>query len=357
MIIGHGGNIHEVAERLGCDASEIIDMSSNLNPLGPPEGLKAHLASKMDTIIALPEVDSKRITQAVANQYGVSPECVLAGNGTTQFIYAIPRAIGVKRALIVGPAYADYASACQMHGVEYAYHATAEADNFVPQFSDLNGAVRGYDTVFFCNPVNPTGALMAAGDVEKLAKAHPETRFVIDESYLPFVREAEQETLVKARLPNVIVLNSMSKIFRIPGLRVGFIIAPAPLMRSFVGYQLPWSVNALAHEAVLYLNENQKEIERFLARSRDFFYVERRLFEDTIAGKIDLKLFPSATYFLLARLPQHLDAAGVCEQLLQRKILIRNCSNFQGLSDRFIRFSLKSRKINARLADALMGIF
>jgi len=121
MITGHGGNIYDVARRLGCKPFEIIDMSSNVNPIGPPPGLKEHLKEKLDLITALPEVDAKEISTTFANRYGLDPECVLAGNGTTQFIYTIPQVLGTRKALIIGPTYSDYADACTMHKVEFDY--------------------------------------------------------------------------------------------------------------------------------------------------------------------------------------------------------------------------------------------
>ncbi len=356
MIKGHGGNIHEAAEKIGCSASDIIDMSSNLNPLGPPEGLSAHLSGKMDAIISLPEVDAAGIIEAVADEYGVSFESVLAGNGTTQFIYTIPQALESRRALIVGPTYADYRDACIMYDVEYDFHIAEEERNFVPGFEELTAAVAGYDTIFICNPDNPTGALIPVDEIRMLAEAHPDKYFIIDESYLPFVKEAEKITAVRLSLPNIIVLNSMSKIFRIPGLRVGFLIAEPTVIDKFEKFRLPWSVNALAQEAVLHIAENKPAITRFLSESRDFFEAEKALFMDTMAGKSELKIYPSATYFMTAKLPERLNAQRAWDFLLEEKILIRNCDNFVGLSDRFVRFSLKSREINLKLAKRLLEL-
>jgi threonine-phosphate decarboxylase len=112
MLNGHGGNIYDIAQRLGCASSEIVDMSSNVNPLGPPPGLVDFLKANLNVITALPEVDSSLLVRSFADRYGVDPATVLAGNGSTQFIYSIPPALGIKKALIIGPTYADYALLC-----------------------------------------------------------------------------------------------------------------------------------------------------------------------------------------------------------------------------------------------------
>ena len=80
MITGHGGNIYETARKLGCAPHEIIDMSSNVNPLGPPQGLTAYLKENINDITVLPEVDSKKTTHAFAGQYDIDPELVVSGS-------------------------------------------------------------------------------------------------------------------------------------------------------------------------------------------------------------------------------------------------------------------------------------
>lgn len=353
MIIGHGGNIHDVAAKLGCDPADIIDMSSNLNPLGPPEGLVQFLKDTMDTIISLPEVNSKRITSMVADRYGVAHESVLAGNGTTQFIYNIPRALKTRKALVVGPSYADYGDACAMHKAECRMFVTRAEEGFRPDMDALKKEMAKVDTVFICNPNNPTGILWDNGELEALCRAFPETFFVIDESYLPFATDSYAHSAVSFRLPNVLVLNSMSKVFRIPGLRVGFLLAPVPLIYRFEQLILPWSVNALAQAAVEFLLEKKDMVDRFLKETREFVRQEKQVFLDAMKPEKNLVFYPCATYFVLARLEGKMKARELYETLVNQKILIRNCTNFKGLDDRYVRFSLKDRATNLKLAELL----
>lgn len=353
MIIGHGGNIFEAAKNLGCDPADIIDMSSNLNPLGPPEGLASHLKDRMDKIISLPEVDSRHITTLVAERYGIPRECVLAGNGTTQFIYAIPRALFTRKALVVGPSYADYRDACVMNGADCDFFLMQAEDDFEPDKEALSKAIIGKDTVFICNPNNPTGVMWNDNQLESLCRAFPETCFVIDESYLPFAVDHYSRSAIRFKLPNVIVLNSMSKIFRIPGLRVGFLLAPVTLIYRFEKFILPWSVNALAQEAVSYVLGHSERIQDFLDQSRQFVIKEKKLFLEDLELLNTIKAFPGSVYFVLARLEGKVKASELCSHLLKHRILIRNCGNFNGLDNHYVRFSLKDRDTNALLAQRI----
>ena len=119
---------------------------------------------------------------------------------------------------------------------------------------------------------------------------------------------------------------------------------------------LPWSVNTLAQAAVSYLMTRNVEIDNFIEKTREFIKTERK----NLAGKLvdtgKIKVFPSTTVFLLAKLPDNLTSDKVCEDLKQEKILLRNCSNFKGLSGQFIRISLKKSEINKMVAEKLTDI-
>lgn len=356
MLLGHGGNIYELAETLGCPVSEIIDMSSNVNPLPPLSELLDHLKNNIHTIKALPEVDAKSITNAFAARYFIPADQVIAGNGTTQFIYALPRILSTKQALILGPTYADYADACKLHGARYDYLITEESASFSPDIDVVIDRSKEYDTIFICNPNNPTGVLIDVADLHRLCRMYPEVFFVIDESYLPFVDDYIRHSMIQFDLPNVLILNSMSKIFRIPGLRIGFLISSLNIIDKFKPYLLPWSVNSLAQTAVDYLMCHNKQVDDFIQKTVKFLKHERSKMTAAFSDTTCLKLFPSKTSFLLGKLNNNMTSDSVCFALAQKRILIRNCSNFTGLSNEFIRISLKTSEINQMLVQELRDI-
>ncbi len=253
MIQGHGGNIFEVAERLGCAPSEIIDMSSNVNPLGPMPELVEHLQNILSEIMSvLPRVDAADIVELFARRYNLDPRCALAANGSTQLIYDIPRAFETKKAIILGPTYADYADACRMQGVLFDEFLAEEDDGFVPDLNRFGDRLSDADSAFVCNPNNPTGVLIPARQLRDLCGSHPRVCFVVDESYLPFAPEGERQSMAGCGLGNVVILNSMSKIYRLPGLRIGFLIGQPEMIQKAVRYRQPWCVNGLAQAAVSY---------------------------------------------------------------------------------------------------------
>jgi threonine-phosphate decarboxylase len=226
-----------------------------------------YLKDMLNSITALPEVDSTETSNLFAEHINIEPERVLAGNGTTQFIYSLPAVLESKTSLILGPTYADYTDACALRGVHALPFMVEEQADFRPHMGCLKKSLSKVDTVFICNPNNPTGNLIPFESLQHLCRTHPKINFIIDESYLPFVIGAEKESMVNSGLDNVMVLASLSKIFKIPGLRIGFVIASPKTVKKIRQRLLPWSVNSLAQAAVRYLTLQKERIAEFVQNS------------------------------------------------------------------------------------------
>ena len=356
MLAGHGGNIYAVARRFGWRPSELIDMSSNINPLGPPSGLMDYLKDKLSALTVLPEADCEQTIAHFAAYSNIAPERILAGNGTTQLIYNLPRVLNSKNALILGPTYSDYADAFRMHRSACTLILTEESEDFLPDVDRLKNHLEGKDTVVICNPNNPTGRAVAFDDLQRLCRTHPQINFVIDESYLPFVPEAENRSMVNSEAENVIVLSSLSKIFKVPGLRIGFMITSPRMVEKFKAFLTPWSVNSLAQAAVYHLAMQKDQADVFIQDSRMFLETQRKEFYDRFRNTPQIKLYPSCTSFVLIKLPATITAEAVWTSLVKEKILIRNCSNFEGLTDRYIRISLKTPETNRMVTEKLIAL-
>ena len=356
MMRGHGGGVFALARELGRAPEDFVDMSSNINPLGPPPGLVEHLAAHLGRIARLPEVDGAGACRDLAALLDLAPANVLAGAGTTQFIHDACAALATRRALVVGPTYADYADACRRAGIEHEYFLTAPENDFRLDLDALSARLAAYDTLFLCAPNNPTGHLPPLADIATLARRHPGTRILVDASYLPFAEPQLEGSLAPLDADNLLVLWSASKIFAIPGLRAGFLVAEPELSDRFRRFARPWPLDTLAQEAMRFLGENPDLAEDWTRRTHAHIRREEALLRARLADCVErdgLRLFPTRTSFVLTRLPDGLNAETVRAACFERGVLIRDCANFQGLDARFIRVSLKDAAANARLADIL----
>jgi threonine-phosphate decarboxylase len=312
-----------------------------------------HLQGELDRIMSLPEVDAGTMTQAFAARYGLDARTVLAGNGSTQLIYLLPAVMEWESVAIAGPTYADYADACRLRAVTPTLVPALREEGFQPNLDALSAAADRAEALFICNPNNPTGALLEREHLMALCAAHPDTQIIVDESYLPFVPGSEGQSLLGSGLSNLLVLNSMSKIFRLPGLRIGFVHGTEATIGRLRQQMLPWSVNALAQSAVIYLMTRREEIERFVSGSCRRLNAARRAFYEATDSIRGLETFPSCTSFILMRLSGGWSAPEMWEAMADAHILIRDCANFEGLSDRYIRISLKEEAANQRAAELL----
>jgi threonine-phosphate decarboxylase len=354
MIRGHGGDIYATARRLDCLPEDIVDMSSNINPLGMPQELRVYLRDRLDTVGVLPEADGRSAARQIAGLLGIEARRILAGNGTTHFIYTACPALASRKVLIVGPTYADYADACRMHGIEPQYFLTREDQRFDVRLNLLDQAVNGMDTVFVCNPNNPTGRLIPRDGLLQLCHSHPDTHFIIDESYMPFVPGGRPLSMGHEDLANVSVLWSISKIFGLPGIRAGFLIGGEATVERFRRFMQPWGLNSLAQAAAAWLGSHSAAVAEFMDRTRAFLEEERRRFRERLAEATRLDLFESRTSYLLMALPAGMRAGDLCRAMEQQRILIRDCGNFHGLSNRYVRVALKDPRVNRLAAGCLV---
>ena len=347
----HGGNILAVAKKTGCDVKQLIDMSSNLTPLGMASGLKDVLIEHLDEAQYLPETGSETLREVFAGKYNLEKEEILAGNGTTEFIYGIPEALQVKRAVIVNPTYGDYEPACEWSGISIQSFILNHQNDFVLELGELSQILKGEEIVFLCNPNNPTGSMTSSKVIYDFIESHPDTFFLVDESYLPFL---EEPSLIEFPLmSNLFVLSSFSKIYGIPGLRLGFLIATAENIQKTARHRKPWGVNRMAQVAGEYLMTHGDayvdEVVKYIAKQRPAFVA-------ALADIQGVEVINGYANYILCCLTGNMRADELAEKMFAKRIMIRNCQTFSTLDNRYFRLSLKREQDNGYCLRCLREI-
>lgn len=346
---GHGGNRTRLAQLVGKAPDAILDFSANINPLGPPEWLRPVISRNLGELVHYPDPQASALVVAAARRYGAAADEILSGNGSTELLYLLAQAAGTKRAVIPVPCYTDYARAARLAGMALISVPIAEQDGFQFEPAQLAPLLNEAAAVFIGRPNNPTGQICPAQSIRTLAHAHPECLFIVDEAFGDFVEGFE--SLTTNRPSNVAVLLSLTKIFAIPGLRLGCAVADAALARSVRDHQPPWSVNTLA-QAVGVAALGDKD---YIARSRSMMHGEREKLLAELRRMQGLTIYPGAANFLLVRLDlSRPDARILAQRLLSEdSIAIRVCDNFEGLNAHFFRVAVRTADENARLITAL----
>ncbi|MFA5042996.1 MAG: cobyric acid synthase [Kiritimatiellia bacterium] len=348
----HGGNRNRLAQLLGKTPDDILDFSANINPLGPPEWLRSVISRHIGELAHYPDSCSGALVAAASRRYGAAADEILAGNGSTELLYLLAQVAGMKRSVIPVPCYTDYARAARLAGMESVSVPIAEQDGFQFAPERLEPLLNEPAAVFIGRPNNPTGQVCAASSIRALAQAHSKCLFIVDEAFGDFVEDFD--SLTSNRPFNVAVLLSLTKIFAIPGLRLGCAVADAALAKSVRERQPPWSVNTLAQAVGVAALDDAD----YAARSRAMVHVQREALLAELRRIRGLTVFPGAANFLLARLDLSApDAPILAQRLLSEDgIAIRVCANFEGLDARFFRVAVRAADENARLVAALRRV-
>lgn len=331
MINGHGDDLHRYAGQI------TANFSSNVPGGLRHEALFRHLSGRMAAVCHYPEPLPATAEAEWARHYGLQPEEVCLTNGATEAIYLVAQAFRGQRSAVVQPTFSEYADACRLHG-----HRVSALYTLPRHRTDT-------DLMWICNPNNPTGHTWPLAELEALTDRQPDTLFVIDQSYGDFTRQPLPDVRRMAARPNVVILHSLTKTFGVPGLRIGLLTACRELTARIRAVRMPWSVNALAIEAARYLlrhtDDFMPDLDRLLA--------ERERVAATLEATRVIETWPGDTHILLAEL--RIGRAAALKEYLaaEHGVLIRDASNFNGLSERHFRVAVQTPPENDRLLAAI----
>ena len=327
-----------------------MDFSASINPLGPPRSARRAFTKSYAEISHYPDLGGSVLREALARRHGLNPEKVLLGNGSAQLIYLICRALRPKSALVVHPAFCEYAHALELVGCAVRSYRLSADEEFRFCLTKLEPELsRELDLVFLANPNSVTGGLIPRSEIEELASLALRKRFflVIDEAFIDFIEEESANRLLRAN-PYLIILRSLTKYYGVPGLRIGYLLGNEKIVRLLAYQQEPWSVNLPAQRVALACLGD----EAFNLRTSRWLSEQRRYLLKGLSRIPRLRPYPSQGNFILTRCDGSL-VPEVRAFLLKRNILVRACDSFLGLGDNFFRVAVRLRNDNRRLLKAL----
>jgi threonine-phosphate decarboxylase len=350
----HGGNVHRAAQALHIPVKQILDFSASINPLGPPVGLSRVIRSALKQIVHYPDPECWQLRQRLALQCRMDPSMILVGNGSTELIHLLPRALAIKSALIVGPTFAEYAHALTIAGSAIQYVHARREERFRPPVIEVLRALSAkgarYDAVFVCNPNNPTGQVIPRSVMCELAEVIERRQgwLIVDEAFVDYCQTQSVVSLLSEH-PRIVVLRSLTKFYAIPGLRVGYVLGARKVVDQMKEHQPPWSVNSLAQEVCCTVLRDRA----YETNSRAFMVNERSRFMKELRSLPGVRVYSSSANFVLLELPAWTSAGLTADRLAVEGLLVRDCSTLPGLSARMIRVAIRTVKENRRLMGAL----
>jgi len=334
MIQGHGDDAYRFNRAIRADFSSNVYGHLDLRPL------KEHLARRLDVIGHYPEPEPFTLEAEIAGQLGLEPASVCVTGGATEAIYLTALAFKGSRSAILQPTFNEYADACRLHGHSVCYL------NAFPDRLPSDNPVR---LLWMCNPNNPTGSVIPKGTLEEWIAGHPDILHIVDQSYGFFTRQPLISPVEATVFPNVLQIHSMTKRYAMPGLRLGYLTGSSCLLDRIRAVRMPWSVNAPAIEAGLYLTAHPGTAPIDLPS----LLAEAQRLRDALNGLHGVTVEPTQTHFMLCRLKEG-RAADLKDRLVRdHGILIRDASNFEGLDAGCFRIATQTAEDNNLLVDAI----
>lgn len=335
MLFGHGDDFYNSQNEVKINFSSNVWHGANL------EKLQEHLILQFDKLTRYPEPDAATLKRLLARRYEIKEDNVVVTNGSISAFYLLAQAWRGAKSMIAVPSFSEYEDACRLHEHEISFFSTTD------DLSELS--LEGQDFCWICNPNNPDGKLIHRTELLALIAANRSTTFIIDQAYVAFTTEDMLKPTDVKNNPNLVIVQSISKAYNIPGLRIGYLIASPQITNELTKYLIPWSVNAIAIEASKYILIHPAQftlpIRKWQRETAEFIYQ---------LSKIDgLEVQPTATTFFLVRLKKGTAAALKLHLLENCGILIRDASNFRGLDETYFRLSTQTSTENLELTNAI----
>jgi len=348
----HGGMPESDFKRLGLKTSPVLDFSVNISPLGPPEKIiKAwnELASEM---AMYPSIDGKGIVHFYQERFGLPQESIIAGNGSTELIYLVPRALNLKRVAVVVPSFHDYIRASQLARAKIIpLRLTAETGFGPLDFERLSNGLLRSDALFLGNPNNPTGTTFSVDTLLQLAEDFPDKWILVDEAFIQFLDQYQEVTLItKKRLrPNILVFHSLTKFYALPGLRLGCVVGHPKAISPLRHFKEPWTVNRIAEKVAVRLIDCRN----YDNKLRELIRGERMRVYTRIQKINGVQTSNPLANFFLAQWSATTDLDDLLRSLLSKGLYVRDCRNFPGLEANYFRFAVRGPKDNDHLLSAI----
>ncbi len=342
----HGG---EPERHYVTGTQPLLDFSVNISPLSPslPE-----VSLDAFSLHCYPSIDGRGIREFYSNRFSLDDETLLPLNGAIEGIYLVPRALRLQRVMVLAPSFFDYERACRIAGAKVSYLRLQEKELFLlPGIDEIAEQLQDADALFAANPNNPTGTRFPKELVMALASRFPDKWFIIDEAFIQFVDDFPGASLMRdvRAFRNIVVINSLTKFYSLPGLRLGAAIAHPDVISMLLGFKEPWTVNAIAEAVALELlhaGDFEEDVRRLIT-------VERAKIYKRMKNVPDIAIRGYAANFFLAQWSSGSSLNDLLEFLIAKNIYVRDCRNFPGLEDNYFRFAIRKPEENDYMLDQL----
>lgn len=349
----HGGNVYDAPPT----HTAWIDFSANINPLGLSAQAEQAIRQHIPELIQYPDPQGRKIKEALSSYYGVPGEQLVLGNGAAELFYLYMHQARPRQVVIPVPSFSEYersAAAVQAH-ITPVY--LQEDQQFALPWKQLLSYCGKADCIILGNPNNPTGTTVSVDAVQELVEAAQGrgTDILIDESFLDFL---PHEHLYSARTliqqyDCIMSIRSLTKFYALPGLRLGFAAVSPQKAAALEAHKDVWNVNLLAQYAGIAALADRA----YQERTRQYVETEKTYLYESLRRIPGIHVYaPSVNFILFRILRSGWTAQKLAAALRNEGILIRNCDNYMGLDESYVRIAVKRREDNEVLIQKMKAL-
>lgn len=353
----HGADLYALERRYKWKPEEVLDFSSNINPLGPsPRALEVP-AKNAGAAARYPDPEYRKLKAAISRYANVAPQHILLGSGTSQLIQEYIAYIHPARALLNSPCYSEYSKELEKVGAKIVEFPLDYHENFMLDVDRIIETIRRekIDLYVLTNPNNPTGTVLTRVEIQRILD-ETGVRMLVDETYIEFTdRGVYSVCALAAGRDDLFVVRGTSKFFATPGIRLGYgITADGAAVEALSEKLSLWGINIYAD----LMGREMFSDEAYKAKTYHLIQSEKERMCARLEAIDALKVFPSYGNFVLVKIQDRSHtAAELREALLEKKMVIRDCSSFRNLDERFFRFCILKEAANEMLVTEIEAFF
>jgi Histidinol-phosphate/aromatic aminotransferase and cobyric acid decarboxylase len=355
----HGSDLEKIEQIYGIAKENITSFSANVNPLGVSYKLRTTLSNHIDAITSYPDREYTALRKCIAGYAHTDYENIIVGNGSTELISLFIQIKHPKKALILAPTYSEYEREISLGGGRTHYFSLKEEHAFQLDMEDLKKALQDdVDLFIICNPNNPTSSSISREEMRNILDIckQKDIYVMVDETYVEFAENMDSITSIPLAeyYNNIIILRGISKFFAAPGLRLGYAVCGNDsLLKEINEKKNPWTINSLAAIAgeIMFTDYD------YMKETKELIFSERERICNRLKECPNIKVFePTANFVLLKILKDNVTSMDLFEASIKKGLMIRDCSTFPFLSNKFVRFCFMSPEKNDELLEVLLEV-
>lgn len=340
MLPSHGANPHKLFQQLGIPQPEhMIDLSENVNVAGIPQSIRNSWTEYVQVIEKYPDPQGEPFLSAIANKHHISKECVLVGNGAAELFTFLAMFLAKQRVILVHPTFSEYEATLSVHEAQLIHVEVEDVCTWSLPMEQIQQEMKQAKAIYLCTPNNPTGVLPPQEQLQTIMEWGEQFNcyVILDEAFMDWLEPEPTMIPCSEQFLHTIIVRSMTKMYGLAGIRLGYLIAQPQLIQKLASYAAHWHVNGLAAT----IGTQCLQEEEYRKQTIDTTIEQRENWRQYLRNQ-GCVVANSQTNYLCFQLPNPQHTKQFYRHFLEKGIVFRHTENYRVLQGEWLRMGLKT---------------